>query len=184
MSTWLCAIKNNNFLSWPGITYDQVSKYLTNTMATSKGHMACEHKNTQSATKQQQNEDASSNKDFFPKQEPVKIHEIYLALKLTDSHDNVIYTDITSKFPTTSQSGNKHILVAYDYNSNGIVATTVCHCSDAQLVAAVQKTYKYLTDHGFKPQINVLNNEASAEVKRAITATGATYQFVELHNHC
>eukprot|EP00957_Ditylum_brightwellii_P123866 9442197-Ditylum_brightwellii.AAC.1 len=66
-----------------------------------------------------------------------------------------------------SQSGNKYILV--------FVATAVRNRSDAQLVAAVQKFYQYLTDHGFKPQLNVLNNEASDEVKCAITATGATY---------
>eukprot|EP00957_Ditylum_brightwellii_P094109 7164877-Ditylum_brightwellii.AAC.1 len=100
-------------------------------MATSKGHMAREHKNMQSMKKQQQSEIASTDKDFFPKQKPVKTHEIYLALKLTDRQDNVIYTDLTGKFPTTSQSGNKYILVAYDYNSNGIVATAVCNCSDA-----------------------------------------------------
>eukprot|EP00957_Ditylum_brightwellii_P156855 11938598-Ditylum_brightwellii.AAC.1 len=80
-------------------------------MAISKGHMVREHKNTQSTSKQQQNEDASSDGDFFPKQEPMKTHDLYLALKLTDSHDNVIYMDLTRKFPTMSQSGNKYILV-------------------------------------------------------------------------
>eukprot|EP00957_Ditylum_brightwellii_P156854 11938597-Ditylum_brightwellii.AAC.1 len=115
-------------------------------MATSKGHMTRERKNTRSSTNQQQNEIARNDDNFFPKQEPVKTHEVYLALKLTDCQDNVIYTDLTGRFPTTSQSGNKYILVAYGYNSNGIVATAVHNCSDAQLVATVQKIYQYSTD--------------------------------------
>ena len=51
-STWLTAIKNNKFLSWPRLTYKCVQKYLTNTMATAKGHMAQNKKNVRSTSKQ------------------------------------------------------------------------------------------------------------------------------------
>ena len=38
-STWLKAIKNGNFISWPGLTYNNVAKYCPQSMETIKGHM-------------------------------------------------------------------------------------------------------------------------------------------------
>jgi hypothetical protein len=38
-STWITAIKNGNFLSWPGLTEHAVEKYLSKSTATTKGHL-------------------------------------------------------------------------------------------------------------------------------------------------
>jgi hypothetical protein len=38
-STWIKAINNNQFASWPGLTADAVRKYLPNLTATAKDHM-------------------------------------------------------------------------------------------------------------------------------------------------
>ena len=38
-STWLRAIKNGNFNSWPGLTYNNAEKYFTQSVETIKGHM-------------------------------------------------------------------------------------------------------------------------------------------------
>ena len=38
-STWLKAIKNGNFKSWPGLTYNNAEKYCPQSMETIKGHM-------------------------------------------------------------------------------------------------------------------------------------------------
>jgi hypothetical protein len=35
---------------------------------------------------------------------------------------NQIYTDLTGRFPTTSLSGNKYILILYDYDSNSVIS--------------------------------------------------------------
>ena len=39
LSTWLKAIKNGNFNSWPGLTYDNADKYCPQSIETMKGHM-------------------------------------------------------------------------------------------------------------------------------------------------
>ena len=44
----LQAIKNGNFISWPGFTYEATSRYLQTTAATVLGHMHQERKNLQS----------------------------------------------------------------------------------------------------------------------------------------
>ena len=38
-STWLKAIKNGNFESWPGLTYNNAAKYCPHSVETLKGHM-------------------------------------------------------------------------------------------------------------------------------------------------
>jgi hypothetical protein len=40
-----------------------------------------------------------------------------------------------------------------------------------------------ITIRGCKPSLNILDNEASQTIKRAITKSDATYQLVEPHNH-
>ena len=38
-STWLKSIKNGNFNTWPGLTYNNAAKYFPQSMETIKGHM-------------------------------------------------------------------------------------------------------------------------------------------------
>jgi hypothetical protein len=38
---------------------------------------------------------------------------------------NQIYTYLTGRFPTTSLSGNKYILILYDYDSNTILSAPI-----------------------------------------------------------
>ena len=38
-STWLKAINNGNFNSWPGLTYNNAAKYCPQSIETMKGHM-------------------------------------------------------------------------------------------------------------------------------------------------
>ena len=50
-STWIAAIDNGFFATWPGLTADLVRKHLPKSMATAKGHLRQEQKNLRS-TKQ------------------------------------------------------------------------------------------------------------------------------------
>ena len=47
-STWIKAIKNNQFSSWPGLTADLVKKHLPPSIATAEGHLRQEYQNLQS----------------------------------------------------------------------------------------------------------------------------------------
>jgi hypothetical protein len=38
-STWIKAIKNGNFASWPGLTEQAIEKHLSKSVATVKGHL-------------------------------------------------------------------------------------------------------------------------------------------------
>ena len=47
-STWIKAIKNGNFVTWPGLTAEAVVKHLSQSTATSKGHMNQQRMNSRS----------------------------------------------------------------------------------------------------------------------------------------
>eukprot|EP00957_Ditylum_brightwellii_P024231 1827901-Ditylum_brightwellii.AAC.1 len=91
--------------------------------------------------------------------------------------------DLTGKFPTTAQSENKYVLVAYDYDSNVILAILVPNHNDPVITKAITAIYEYLKDRGFKSALNVLGNEVSTTIKQCIMKTGAKYQLVEPNNH-
>jgi hypothetical protein len=44
-STWITAIKNGNFSSWPGLTEHAVEKYLSKSTSTTKGHLSQQRQN-------------------------------------------------------------------------------------------------------------------------------------------
>eukprot|EP00957_Ditylum_brightwellii_P167119 12722110-Ditylum_brightwellii.AAC.1 len=114
-------------------------------MATAKGHMTRNKKNLQSTSKhisvkenhKEGNED--DIEDYHPQQQPIKNNAVYLILKLAEEFDYTLYMDLTGKFPVTSQTGNKYVLVAYDYDSNAILAVPVPNRSDSSLTKAINQ---------------------------------------------
>jgi hypothetical protein len=50
--TWLAAIKAGEYATWPGLTYELVSKHLQNTEETAMGHLQKRRQNTRSTKPQ------------------------------------------------------------------------------------------------------------------------------------
>jgi hypothetical protein len=119
---------------------------------------------------------------MFPPQED-KTNALFACFGLADSQGHIVYTDLTGALPITSNAGNKYLLVIYDYDSNAILCEPMKNCSDSEALRAYASLYQQLTQHGHKPALNIMDNEASAAIKRAITANGARYQLVEPNNH-
>jgi hypothetical protein len=102
-STWITAIKNGNFTSWPGLTEQAVEKYLSKSTSTTKVHL------------NQQRQNARTTKVKDPKviiTEPdldqgIKTQFVYAAT--IDAGQ--IYTDQTGIFPVVSSKGNKYIMI-------------------------------------------------------------------------
>jgi hypothetical protein len=110
--TWLKAIQNGHFATWPSITVENVSKYLPKSDAMVKSHMNQIRQNIQSTQ--------PAVAEPTPESELVqedKWNFVYATIMET----NKIYTYITCRFPTNSLSGNKYILILYDYDSNSVL---------------------------------------------------------------
>jgi hypothetical protein len=182
-STWNQAIANNQFVTWPGLTTKAVNRHLPKSIATAQGHLDKARKNRQSTklgAAPTSREPASSDitDDLFPPQSPIKTHAVFSDIGLADKHNNVVYTDLTGAFPVTSLAGNKYMLILYDYDSNSILVEPMKNRSDDEALRAYAVLYTELTQHGLKPQLNIMDNEASKAIKAAVLKTGAKYQSV------
>ena len=71
----------------------------------------------------------------------------------------------------------------YGYGPNAILVRAIRNRSDAEMIKAYESIYKYLDSKGFKPRLNVTDNECSKTIKEYIEGEGATIQLVEPDNH-
>ena len=110
VSTWVKAIKNNYFSTWPGLTADLVLRYLPKSEYTSYGHLHQRYKGTWSTkTRQSTNfisvpqvePDPDVIESIFPESSDSEItDEVYV--KIYDMQ-NKIYTDQTGRFPVRTR---------------------------------------------------------------------------------
>jgi hypothetical protein len=73
--------------------------------------------------------------------------------------------------------------VAYDYRSNAILVRALKDQTDVLLLAAFEDVYVYLTDRGFKPQLNVMDNQCSKTIQKFIESNQAKIQLVNPDDH-
>eukprot|EP00978_Attheya_sp_CCMP212_P013058 scaffold32606_cov75-Attheya_sp.AAC.1 len=176
--TWLRAIKDGNFKSWPGLTEELIKKHLPASMNTSLGHM---HQTRQGirSTKTATTDDNKLDSDLN-----TRTNLCYATIVDPTDPTGNICTDLCGRFPILSAAqGNKYIFVLYDYDSNAILARAMKNRSDSEMVRVFTELADYLTTRGFKPQYQVLDNEASKALKKAITGQNITYQLAPPGNH-
>jgi hypothetical protein len=174
-STWITAIKNGNFTSWPGLTEHAVEKHLSKSTSTTKGHL------------NQQRQNARTTKIKEPKAivtEPDLDHEIKTQFVYAATIDaGQIYTDQTGRFPVVSSKGKKYIMILYDYDSNAILEQTIKDRTAPELLKAFQVMEQELVARGLKPKLMKLDNEASKLLKTYLHQQHITFLLVPPYSH-
>jgi hypothetical protein len=174
-SIWITAIKNGNFLSWPGLTEHAVEKHLSKSTATTKGHLNQQRQNartTQIKTTDTGNEESDIDHG-------IKTQFVYAAT--IDAGQ--IYTDQTGRFPVVSIKGNKYIMILYDYDSNAILAQPIKDRTAPHLLKAFQIMEQELVARGLKTKLMKLDNEASKLLKAYLHQQDITFQLVPPYSH-
>eukprot|EP00804_Cyclotella_cryptica_P025469 CCRYP_011974-RA/>CCRYP_011974-RA protein AED:0.11 eAED:0.08 QI:0/0/0/0.66/0/0.33/3/0/643 len=183
-STWITAINNNQFASWPGLTADAVWHYLPDSIATAKGHMKKIPAGDRSTHTKPPNTvhmpplanpaqtQPPSDADYFPSLESNNINHIFCWTALADQIDDITYTDLTGRFPTMSLENNQCIFVAYDYT------TAMPSLSRPSPTANPLPTSKHSTTY-----FNVLDNEASHAITEYLRQHDIKWQFVPPNKH-
>ena len=111
-STWLKAIKNGNFKSWPGLTYNNAAKYCTNSVDTLKGHMVKSSQGVRSTNKkknQKQNNENKTPQGTIQQQSDtadIPSHQKTQELHIWDHPISKLYTGDCGQFPIILISGN------------------------------------------------------------------------------
>ncbi len=121
--------------------------------------------------------------DFRPPIDEEANVELFIGATIAEQNEGTIYTDNTGKFPVQSYHGKRIQFVVYEYRSNAIIVKTLRDETDKSMVEAFQEVYEYLTEKGFKPKLNVMDNQCSRAVQKFIKSTGADIQLVNPDDH-
>jgi hypothetical protein len=82
-----------------------------------------------------------------------------------------------------SYDGSVCFLVLYHYKSNAIMATPITGLDDVCIFNAYKLNFNELKHKGYKPIMNVLDNQATKHTKKILTKEEGKLQLVEPHNH-
>jgi len=75
------------------------------------------------------------------------------------------------------------LFVLYHYKTNAILATPITNLDDKSMFEAYKANFEMLEAKGYKPKVNVMDNQATKYIKKFLTKNGCKLQLVEPHNH-
>ena len=128
-------------------------------MATAKGNMYQTRNNLKSNNLQEKK---------TPEEQPMKQmvqRTSTLFTKIID-HKRKIATDLTGKFPVTSNRGNNYLFVIYGYGSNFILIRPIRSQADSDFIRVFTDFNEHLLSRGLKPEFMRMENEASPAFQR------------------
>ena len=182
-TTLLQAIRRGHLTTFPGLTSQLISKHLPKSIATTLGHQDQEAKNLRST----QTTTASSSPttihdhDVAP---PIESRSNQVSVILLDhQHHLKSYSDQTGRFPVPSSRGNNYIFVLYHQDTNTIHAVAIPNRKAASIRNAWEQTHKILVHQGHPPDLHVLDNECSQDLKDAFAKYQIKYQRVPPKEH-
>ena len=182
-STLLRAICNNYLTSWPALTTRLISTHLSKRLTAVQGHMDHGFKNLRS-TKPVKNDVQEVDSTLEQEKNNIKTHDVMCA-KFSAEELSKLSSDQTGKCPITSSRGNKYIFVFYHYDTNTINGIAIKSCNTTDICDAWQTAYELLKSHGEAPNIHILDNKCSRDMKTIFKEAHVEYQLVppNIHRH-
>jgi hypothetical protein len=180
-STLLRAIRRGHLTTFPGLTTQLIVKHLPKSIATALGHLDQESKNIRSTRVSSSPVSPSTDDDIAPELEP-RSHQICAAL-VPQTTILKSYSDQTGKFPVPSSRGNNYIFVLYHQDTNTIHTVALPNRQAASIRAAWETTHKLLIQQGHPPELHILDNECSQDLKNAFSKYNIQFQRVPPKEH-
>ncbi len=176
--TWLPAIENGHYSTWPGLTTKPVRKHFpAESIEIQKDHMKKQRQNVRStkAREQQTVTDKIEIRHALTKQN--------LMVKVINAQQTV-YTDQTGWFPVQSSWGNRLLMLIYNVDGNYIDVETMKDNKDNSMIKVYEALWGRITKlRENKPSMHILDNEASTAFKAAIKQN-CNLQLVPPDTHC
>jgi hypothetical protein len=129
LSTLTTALAKGFLLPIPGVTLVSLCKYPPKSVATIKGHLdqICKNLHSTKTLKPPTTPDPADNPDdlseSFPSSDNGNLATDYCyAAVISPQPTGQVHSDQTGKFPVLSSTGNNHLIIVCNYNSNGIIA--------------------------------------------------------------
>jgi hypothetical protein len=175
--SWLKAIKNKQYASWPGLTWE-----------VAKGHYP-----VRSLWKTQDKKQTAINKDNGNNKNAEAAHLCWSIIKqkeaiietydLSNEAKRLMYTNQTSKFSKKLSLSSLYIMVLLEINSNAILVEAMKTRLAGEMIQAYQMLVERLCSTGIIPKMHILDNKCSAEFKERIKLNNMKYQLIPPHNH-
>ena len=154
--SWIAAINNKHYSSWPGLDATAVAKYFPESDEMCKQH-GCKIKSGLRSTKK-----LVATEIFDEVSIETKEKEKVVYAKEYNFHSKLdckIYSDQTGKFPVTSFCGNKYIMVLFELDSNSILSEPTRNRTAGEMIRSYQKWIDRLREKGIQPKLHLLDNE-------------------------
>jgi hypothetical protein len=132
--TWIKAINNSHFTSWPPFTAREVRKHLPKSIATTLGHLDQQRKNLRSTKwkhKPKPIEDREGIDDSNLEQEAESRTCVANLIEVNDPTSKS-YSDLTRRFPIHSNQGNLYVLLIYLCDENAIMVEPLKNRSEGE----------------------------------------------------
>ena len=122
--------------------------------------------------------------DLAPPQDidNVRMHNLFFTIE-TSSDIRKSYSEQTGKLPHQSTRGNQYVMILYDYDSNLILSNPIKNRQAAELTVSWETLFIKLHTNGHAPEIHILDNESSEELRKAFKKYQVTFQLVLPHVH-
>jgi hypothetical protein len=172
--TFIRAVRNGNYATWPKLTVQLIHKYMPDSDETAKGHLKGQRQGIQSTKnkafeKMIEVEEArikikGDSSPFHPLP-PTKLNDIFVCV---EDLNEEIYTNQMGAFPHTSQHGNHCIMVAVHLDTNYIFAKPIKNRMEGEMIRVYQKIINRVKTAGLGLKKQVLSNKCSAAMKACI----------------
>ena len=130
-TTFISAINNGNFSTWPGLTAELISKHLQKSLTKAKGHNKLARKNVR------------SNRPQAPTQDLPVSRTKTIQITVVEPSD-LLATDLTGRFPTISNRVYNYIIVCYIYDTNGIILRPMKNRSVVEHIRVYNEIFGYM----------------------------------------
>jgi len=111
------------------------------------------------------------------------ISNIFCFGAFADKQCGIVYHDMTGLFPFMSFDGSVCFFVLYHYKFNAILATPTAGLDDMTNFKAYKAYFDELEQKGYKPKLNIMDNQATNHIKKILTENVCKLQVVEPNNH-
>jgi hypothetical protein len=94
------------------------------------------------------------------------IANIFCFGAFADRNSGIIYHNLMRSFPFMPFDGSVCLFVLYHYASNAILAKPITGLDNMSIFTAYITYFEELTAKGFKPKLNIMDNQATKHTKK------------------
>jgi hypothetical protein len=111
------------------------------------------------------------------------IAKVFCFGAFADRHSGVVYNDLMGNFSFMLFDGSVCFLVIYHYKANAIMATPITGLDDVCIFNVYKIYFGNWKRKGYKLMLNIMDNQATKNIKKFLTKKECKLQLVKLYNH-